>query len=130
MVWFRWGCTASCGWNVRCVGVRGDAWSVLLSPCNTKKSATRRQQHSELSPVIYGARINHDNGVRLLSTEVLEIPTFNFKPAANYAKHVAVLKPTRRTCNARDVYIYLCRDVFIIFNYGNAAEILWEEALI
>ena len=35
MVWFRWGCTASCGRNVRCVGVRGDAWSVLLSPCNT-----------------------------------------------------------------------------------------------
>ena len=35
MVWFRWGCTASCGWNVRCVGVRGDAWSVMLSPCNT-----------------------------------------------------------------------------------------------
>ena len=30
MVWFRWGCTASCGWNVRCVGVRGDAWSVSL----------------------------------------------------------------------------------------------------
>ena len=29
MVWFRWGCTASCGWNVRCVGVRGDAWPVL-----------------------------------------------------------------------------------------------------
>ena len=29
------GCTASCGWHVRCVGVRGDAWSVLLSPCNT-----------------------------------------------------------------------------------------------
>ena len=21
--------------NVRCVGVRGDAWSVMLSPCNT-----------------------------------------------------------------------------------------------
>ena len=38
MVWFRWGCTASCGWNVRCVGVRGDAWSVLLSPCNTDPS--------------------------------------------------------------------------------------------
>ena len=36
MVWFRWGCTASCGWHVRCVGVRGDAWSVLLSPCNTR----------------------------------------------------------------------------------------------
>ena len=35
MVWFRWGCTASCGWHVRCFGVRGDAWSVLLSPCNT-----------------------------------------------------------------------------------------------
>ena len=35
MVWFRWACTASCGWNVRCVGVRGDAWSVMLSPCNT-----------------------------------------------------------------------------------------------
>ena len=35
MVWFRWGCTASCGWNVRCVGVRGDPWSVMLSPCNT-----------------------------------------------------------------------------------------------
>ena len=35
MVWFRWGCTASCGWNVRCVGVRGDAWPVLLSPCVT-----------------------------------------------------------------------------------------------
>ena len=35
MVWFRWGCTASCSWNVRCVGVRGDAWSVMLSPCNT-----------------------------------------------------------------------------------------------
>ena len=30
-------CTASCGWNVRCVGVRGDAWSVMLSPCNTNK---------------------------------------------------------------------------------------------
>ena len=38
MVWFRWGCTASCGWNVRCVGVRGDAWPVLLSPCNTNSS--------------------------------------------------------------------------------------------
>ena len=35
MVWFRWGCTAFCGWNVRFVGVRGDAWSVMLSPCNT-----------------------------------------------------------------------------------------------
>ena len=35
MVWFRWGCAASCGWIVRCVGVRGDAWPVLLSPCNT-----------------------------------------------------------------------------------------------
>ena len=35
MVWFRWGCTASCGWNVRCVGVRRDAWPVMLSPCNT-----------------------------------------------------------------------------------------------
>ena len=34
-MWFRWGCTASCGWHVRCVGVRGNAWSVLLSPCNT-----------------------------------------------------------------------------------------------
>ena len=28
-------CTASCGWNVRCAGVRGNAWSVMLSPCNT-----------------------------------------------------------------------------------------------
>ena len=35
-VWFGVGCTASCGWNVRCVGVRGDAWSVMLSPCNTE----------------------------------------------------------------------------------------------
>ena len=34
-----WGCTASCGWNVRCVGVRGDAWSVMLSPCNTHKAS-------------------------------------------------------------------------------------------
>ena len=40
MVWFRWGCTASCGWNVRCVGVRGGAWPVFLSPCNTDSHAT------------------------------------------------------------------------------------------
>ena len=39
-VWFGVGCTASCGWNVRCVGVRGDAWSVMLSPCNTYKLCT------------------------------------------------------------------------------------------
>ena len=39
MVWFRWGCPASCGWKVRCVGVRGDAWPVLLSPCNTHHTA-------------------------------------------------------------------------------------------
>ena len=24
--------------KVRCVGVRGDAWSVMLSPCNTEKA--------------------------------------------------------------------------------------------
>ena len=29
------GCTASCGWHMRCIVVRGDAWPVLLSPCNT-----------------------------------------------------------------------------------------------
>ena len=49
MVWFRCGCTASCGWNVRCVGVRGDAWSVMLSPCNTIKPCVELQnthQHS------------------------------------------------------------------------------------
>ena len=28
----------ACGWNVRCVGVWGDAWSVMLSPCNTSHS--------------------------------------------------------------------------------------------
>ena len=38
MVWFRWGCTASCGWNVRCVGVQGGAWPVLLSPCTTRRT--------------------------------------------------------------------------------------------
>ena len=43
MVWFRWGCTASCGWNVRCVGVRGDAWSVMLSPCNTENEERAKQ---------------------------------------------------------------------------------------
>ena len=34
-VWFGFVRAASCGWNVRRVGVRGDAWPVLLSPCNT-----------------------------------------------------------------------------------------------
>ena len=46
MVWFRWGCTASCGWHVRCVGVRGDAWSVLLSPCNTVVVVLRNHRRS------------------------------------------------------------------------------------
>ena len=47
MVWFRWGCTASCGKNVRCVG-GGNAWSVLPSPCNTNpmQSASRRDSHT------------------------------------------------------------------------------------
>ena len=48
MVWFRCGCSACCGWNVRCVGVRGDAWLVLLSPCNTYislPSICQKQQH-------------------------------------------------------------------------------------
>ena len=31
-------CHTCFGWNVRCVGVRGDAWSVMLSPCNTHVS--------------------------------------------------------------------------------------------
>ena len=48
-VWFGfvWACTASCGWNVRCVGVRGDAWSVMLSPCNKRvkgRSHTAEEQ--------------------------------------------------------------------------------------
>ena len=49
MVWFCWGCTASCGWNVRCVGVRGDAWSVMLSPCNTPSlpGGGKNVQHAE-----------------------------------------------------------------------------------
>ena len=37
MTWFRSGCTASCGWHMCCIVVRGDAWPVLLSPCNTWK---------------------------------------------------------------------------------------------
>ena len=35
MVWFRWVCTASCDWHMRCTVGRGDAWPLLLSPCNT-----------------------------------------------------------------------------------------------
>ena len=37
MGWYRWVCTASCGWHMRCIVVRGDAWPLLLSPCNTGK---------------------------------------------------------------------------------------------
>ena len=50
MVWFRWGCTASCGWNVRCVGVRGDTWSVMLSPCNTPTITTNMHTTSTPNP--------------------------------------------------------------------------------
>ena len=28
-------CNASCGWHMRCIVVQGDAWPLLLSPCNT-----------------------------------------------------------------------------------------------
>ena len=43
--------TASCGWNVRCVGVRGDAWPVLLSPCNTCTSCVHRNKGNAASGV-------------------------------------------------------------------------------
>ena len=36
MVWFRWVCTASCGRHMHCIVVRGDAWPMLLCPCNTR----------------------------------------------------------------------------------------------
>ena len=37
---------ASCGWHVRCVGVRGDAWSVMLSPCNTDQAPSTIEKGS------------------------------------------------------------------------------------
>ena len=40
MIWFCWGCTASCGWHMRCIVIRGDAWLVLHSPCNTQGTST------------------------------------------------------------------------------------------
>ena len=35
LAWFGSVCTASCGCHVHCIVVRGDAWPMLLSPCNT-----------------------------------------------------------------------------------------------
>ena len=35
-------CTASCGWHMRCIVVRGDAWPLLLSPCNTHAQTRHR----------------------------------------------------------------------------------------
>ena len=29
------GTIGSCGWHMRCIVIRGDAWLVLLSPCST-----------------------------------------------------------------------------------------------
>ena len=48
MIWFCWGCTASCGWHMRCIVIRGDAWLVLLSPCNTNpmQPASHRSFHT------------------------------------------------------------------------------------
>ena len=36
-VWFGFVGSAllSCGWRMRCIVVKGDAWPLLLSPCNT-----------------------------------------------------------------------------------------------
>ena len=77
-VWFGVGCTASCGWSVRCVGFRGDAWSVMLSPCNTLQAAQVGPSSSALLKDInpqpdYNAQ--HDNQTTMHSTTTKRLKT-------------------------------------------------------
>ena len=61
MVWFRLGYTTSCGWNVRCVGVRGSAWPVLLSPCNTDIGTKARLDPGRHSTEYTREQLHHNS---------------------------------------------------------------------